>query len=281
MSSKVAPPELPPELPQLVEPEILQIHLDNAKILIVDLSRAEGFADAHIPGAIWLDYASIIAARPPAGGVLPDLAQLDNVFSALGLTKDTHVVAYDRDGNTKASRLLWTLDVLGHHRSSLLNGGFAAWIDEGRPVESGETGARPRSDFHGAAPGPARADKEYILAHLKDPKVVVVDCRSAAEFSGADRRAARPGHIPGAVNFDWVQAVDRVRATRMRKDDELLAALAALGVTPDKEAIVLCQTHHRSAHTYMALKALGFARVRGYDGSWSEWGNDPNLPVEV
>ena len=274
-------PVASPELPKLVEPETLQIHLDNAQILIVDLSSAQTYADAHIPGAIRLDYALIVAERPPAGGTLPDLAHLDKVFSAIGLTKDTHVVAYDRDGNAKASRLLWTLDVIGHQRNSLLNGGFAAWIDERRPVESGEPAARQRSDYHGAAPGPARADKEYILAHLNDPKVVVVDCRSAAEFTGADRRSARPGHIPGAVNFDWTNAVDRVRVTRMKKAGELLADLAALGVTPDMEAIVHCQTHHRSAHTYMALKSLGFARVRGYDGSWSEWGNDPNLPIEV
>jgi len=270
-----------PVLPLLVEPEALERHLTDKAILVVDLSARPAYTESHIPGAVWLDYAAIIASRPPAGGMLPDLATLDRALSGIGLKSDTHVVAYDRDGNAKASRLLWTLEVIGHGHFSLLNGGFAAWVAESRPTESGANVSREPSDYHGNKPGPAQADKGYILAHLKDPGVIVVDCRTPAEFSGADRRAARPGHIPGAVNFDWTLAVDRSRATRIKPVSELKALLAERGITPEKEAIVHCQTHHRSAHTYIALKALGFARVRGYDGSWSEWGNDPNLPIEI
>lgn len=270
-----------PIFPLLVDPETLERQLTDKSILVVDLSARPAYLEAHIPGAVWLEYAAIIASRPPVSGLLPELAALDRALSAIGLETDSHVVAYDRDGNTKASRLLWTLDVIGHRHFSLLNGGFAAWAAESRDTARGESASREPSDYHGNKPGPGRADKGYILAHLKDPGVVMVDCRTPAEFSGADQRAARPGHIPGAVNFDWTLAVDRANATRIKPASELMALLAERGITPEKEAIVLCQTHHRSAHTYIALKALGFARVRGYDGSWSEWGNDPNLPVEV
>ena len=107
-----------------------------------------------------------------------------------------------------------------------------------------------------------------------------MDCRTPAEFSGDDMRAARGGHIPGAVNFDWMLAVDRDRNFRFKAPDEITATLLELGVTPDKEIITHCQTHHRSSHTYMDLKSLGYNKIKGYDGSWSDWGNDPNVPIE-
>ncbi|MFO1352680.1 MAG: rhodanese-like domain-containing protein [Gammaproteobacteria bacterium] len=97
---------------------------------------------------------------------------------------------------------------------------------------------------------------------------------------GIDVRAARGGHIPGALNLNWLEAIDRGRALRFKPDDDLRALLAGRGVTPDKEIMPYCQTHHRSSHTYMVLKHLGFPRVCAYPGAWSEWGNDPALPLE-
>ncbi len=111
--------------------------------------------------------------------------------------------------------------------------------------------------------------------------VVILDTRSPAEFSGIDRRAARGGHIPGAVNMDWSVALDRERNLRLKPAVELRGILDNLGITPDKEVITHCQTHHRSSHTYLMLKALGYPRTRGYPGSWSEWGNDLELPTET
>ena len=94
------------------------------------------------------------------------------------------------------------------------------------------------------------------------------------------RRAERAGHVPGAVNFDWVNAIDQTRSLRLKPAQELKQVLSQLGVTPDKEAIVYCQTHHRSAHTYIVLKSLGYPRVRGYPSSWSEWGNSTETSIE-
>ncbi len=125
------------------------------------------------------------------------------------------------------------------------------------------------------------ADKAYILAHLDDLGVVILDTRSPAEFSGIDIRAARGGHIPGAINMDWILAMDRERNLRLKSEVELRGILENLGITPDKEVITHCQTHHRSSHTYVTLKALGFPRIKGYPGSWSEWGNDLELPIEA
>lgn len=266
-------------LPLVVEPAELAANLATENLLIVDLCRPETYAQAHVPGAVHLDYRQIVAARPPAIGTLPDEAQLSETFSAVGLTPESHVVAYDDEGGGRAARLLWTLDVIGHRHYSLLNGGLHAWLNDRQPV-SAEPTQRPLSRYAVKFHGTAVADKNYITSHLRDPNLVIVDTRTPAEYRGETRRAERAGHIPGAVNFDWVNAIDQTRSLRLKPAEELKRALLELGVTLEKEAIVYCQTHHRSAHTYIVLKSLGYPRVRGYPGSWSEWGNSPETPIE-
>lgn len=268
-----------PLLPLVVEPAELEKHLGAEKLLIVDLCRPEIYAQSHVPGAVHIDYAQIVAARPPAMGVLPGEAQLSEVFSSLGMMPDSHVVAYDNEGGGRASRLLWTLDTIGHPYYSLLNGGLHAWLNDRRPVST-EPVKRTRSQYTVKFRDVVTADKSYIMNHLRDPNMVIVDTRTPAEYRGETRRADRAGHIPGAVNFDWVNAIDQTRGLRLKPAEELKRTLTQLGVTPDKEVIAYCQTHHRSAHTYIVLKSLGYSRVRGYPGSWSEWGNSPDTPIE-
>ena len=111
--------------------------------------------------------------------------------------------------------------------------------------------------------------------------MVLLDTRTPAEFSGADRRAARGGHIPGAVNVDWTLTMDPDRHRALRPADELRALYAQAGVDPDAEVVAYCQTHHRSSHTFWVLRHLGYRRVRGYPGAWSDWGNRDDTPVEV
>ncbi len=269
-----------PNLPLLIEPEQLQSCLADPRVLIVDLSNPARYAAGHIPGAVHLDYADLVRVEPPAMGLLPDEARLGEVCSRLGLTPERHVVAYDEEGNGRAGRLLWTLAVLGHEPVSLLNGGTHAWDAAGGPLEA-QLRHPSRSVYPARFANPAAvADKAYILEQLGCADVVLLDTRTPAEFAGLDQRAARAGHIPGAVNLNWTDAMDPQRQLRLQPDPVLRELLATRGVTPDKEVIVYCQTHHRSAHTYWVLRYLGYPRVRGYPGAWSEWGNDPGLPVE-
>ncbi|OGI42702.1 MAG: thiosulfate sulfurtransferase [Candidatus Muproteobacteria bacterium RBG_16_64_11] len=268
-----------PLLPLIVEPELLERHLGEARLFLVDLCQRDAYLQSHIPGAVHLGYAQIVRAQPPMLGLLPDNASLEQLFSAIGLRRDHHVVAYDEEGGSRAARLLWTLDVIGHPAFSLLNGGLTAWQDEQRPLTD-IIAPRPPSDYRIDRADRPLATKDYVLAHLHDPGVVLLDTRSPGEFRGVDKRAARAGHIPGAVNLDWIRAMDVTRGLRFKPAEELRAAFTAVGVTPDKEIVVYCQTHHRSAHTYMVLKMLGYPRVRAYPGSWSEWGNDPDTPIE-
>jgi len=266
--------------PLVIEPEALEAELGAPDLLVVDLCQAPTYAQAHVPGAVHLEYGAIVASRPPAGGLLPEAEALGRVLGGIGIVPERRVVAYDDEGGGKAARLLWTLDVLGHPRHALLNGGLHAWAGAGLPLE--HTHASPSPGAWSPTPGEqARAGKDYILAHLEDPAVVLVDARSAAEYRGVDRRAQRGGHIPGAVHVDWMEAIDRSRELRLKPAPELRALFEAQGVTPDKEAITYCQTHHRSSHTYVVLRTLGYPRVRGYPGAWSEWGNLPDTPVET
>ena len=267
-------------LPLLVEPDALEAVLGTDGLLVVDVNEPQRYAQGHVPGAVNLAYAALIGPQPPAMGMMAGEDQLSAALGAIGLTPEAHVVAYDSEGNGRASRLLWTLDALGHAGLSLLNGGFPAWAKEGHPVETDPVTPTPTGYKARIANPDVIAGKDYILAHLGDPDVVVFDVRSPAEYAGEDVRAARGGHIPGAVNMDWTLAIDRERNLRFQPPEKLTALLAERGVTPDKEVIAHCQTHHRSAHSCWVLKSLGFPRVRGYDGSWSDWGNDPDTPVE-
>ena len=270
-----------PTLPLLIEPEQLQPYLAAPAILIVDLCDPVRYAAEHIPGAAHLDYADLVRAEPPAMGLLPTEAQLSEVLSRLGLTPDQRVVAYDDEGNGRAGRLLWTLATLGHEQVSLLNGGIHAWDAAGGLLEAG-LHLPPHSAYQArfADPPTAVADKDYLLARLGQPDLALLDTRTPAEFAGLDQCAARGGHIPGAVNLNWTDAMDPQRQWRLHPDPVLRKLLETRGVTPDQEVIVYCQTHHRSAHTYWVLRYLGYPRVRGYPGAWSEWGNDLQLPVE-
>ena len=114
-----------------------------------------------------------------------------------------------------------------------------------------------------------------------DPATALLDARTPEEYHGTKVRSARGGHIPGAVNLNWKATMDEGRQRRLLPDDVLRDMLLRRGIGPDKTVVVYCHTHHRSAHSYMMLKHLGYADVLAYDGSWSEWGNDPDVPVET
>jgi thiosulfate/3-mercaptopyruvate sulfurtransferase len=266
-------------LPLLIEPDKLEESLSYKNLLIVDMNKAETYLKMHIPGAIQLEYLRIIASRKPVMGLVPDDETLTTLFSSLGIDADTHVVAYDDEGGGRAARLLWTLEVAGHTRYSLLNGGLHSWANEGHPIDATPVPPEAKTFQVNRNTGPC-ADSAYIMEQMDNDDCRLLDVRSPDEYNGIKKFAERGGHIPGAVNLNWTEAIDTNRNMRFKSDEELQALLTPLGITPDKEIITHCQTHHRSAHSYMVLKYLGYERIKGYPGSWSDWGNNPDLPVE-
>jgi thiosulfate/3-mercaptopyruvate sulfurtransferase len=268
-----------PDLPLLIEPANLEDSLAYENVLIVDLSKPHTYAKLHIPGAVHLDYAKIVTGKKPVMGLVPDDATLAAVFSSIGIGNDTHVIACDDEGGGRAARLLWTLAVAGHHKGSLLNGGLHAWVNEGHPHDNAPVTPDP-AQFNVVRDDSPSATHDYILDHLDDAGCCLLDVRSANEFTGVKKYAERGGHIPGAVNLDWTEAMDKTRNLRFKPDNELTDLFASVGATADREIITYCQTHHRSAHTWVVLRHLGYERVKGFPGSWSYWGNHAELPVE-
>ncbi len=266
--------------PLIIEPTDLEPTLGDADLLVVDLCKATTYTQAHVPGAVHLEYSNLVRGTKPVPGLLPDAAQLSKVLSAIGLRANTQVVAYDDEGGGKACRLIWTLNVLGHTAASLLNGGIYSWANEGHALSNEHV--TPTTTQYTASILESRiATKNYILQHLDDAEVALLDARTPEEYHGIKVRAARGGHIPGALNFNWLDAINRNRNYRLLPDADLRTVLAERGFRHDQEIITYCQTHHRSAHSYVMLKHLGFEKAKGYPGSWSEWGNDPDTPVET
>jgi len=257
---------------------------DEAKpILLIDLSSQPVYSRKHIPGAIWFDFKALVYSRPPVVGLMPDIAKLAKSLGKNGLTAAHRVVAYDDENGLKASRLLWTLDAIGHPSSALLDGGHEAWEAAGlqRHNIRRDSAVKDRTpEYPAVYHADVNADRVYIESHLKDPTIRLLDARSSAEFRGSDQRTARAGHIPGAINIEWSRCLNPDNGLYLRPAEQLISMFAGYGITPDKEVICYCQSHRRSAFMYVVLKHLGFPSVRGYPGSWSEWGNLYDAPVE-
>ena len=267
-------------LPLVIEPAQLTPLLGEANLLVLDLSQPQTHTQAHVPGAIFLPFQHLMAGIAPAPGKLPSVDHLSQLFSAIGLTPETHVVAYDDEGGGWAGRLIWTLDMIGHQRYSYLNGGIHAWIADQQPVETEQNAPQP-TEYVANIVGDMSVEKEEIIANLGGDQMVIWDARSPGEYAGTKVNAAKAGHIPGARNYEWTRAMDRDNALRIRDLDAIKSELSAIGITEDKTIITHCQSHHRSGFTYLLGKVLGFPNIKAYPGSWGEWGNSEDTPVEL
>lgn len=265
----------------IVDPVTLKQAIDSNNvdkhICIVDLSSQDSYEQGHIPGAVFLPFQSLLCGTAPAPGKIASTENLNTVFSYLGLNDDTHFIVYDDEGGGWAGRFIWTLDAIGHKNYSYLDGGIHAWRQEGFETET-HNNTRPPVNANVTIQKAVITEIPDILDGLENNNIQIWDARSPLEYTGQRINAAKAGHIPGAINAEWTSLMDHQAGLRIRKDAK--AYLSSLGLTGELPIITHCQSHHRSGFTYLVGKSLGFD-IRGYHGSWSEWGNHPDTPVEI
>lgn len=246
--------------------------------LVIDLRPPEDFAAGHIPGAVHLDLWGVSLIDTDPAPLKAFMWMIDHLFNLRGVSADTPVVVYDDQSGIRAARAFWFLEYFGHPRVQLLDGGFRAWSAAGLPVTR-EAAAAPKSTWSGTPQPHTIASWRDVHARLADPGVVLLDTRTDGEYNGTTVRARRGGRIPGAVHVEWTRNLGSDGA--FKPADELRAMYEQAGVTPDKEVITYCQGGYRAAHGYLALRLLGYPRVRNYTGSWKEWGDRTEVPVET
>ena len=270
----------------LVTTEWLAEHLGDDGVVVAEVDEnPDLYEDGHIPGAVKLHWREDL--QDPLERDIVEQTSFEELMGLRGIGNDTTVVLYGDKNNWFAAYAYWYLKVYGHEGVRILDGGRQKWIDEGRELTTEAPSPAPASYAAKAADESIRVRRDTVLAGLGDPGRALVDVRSPQEFSGElmappgyeQEGASRTGHIPTAQSIPWAQAV-RDDGT-FKSPDELRELYAGKGVTPDKEVVAYCRIGERSAHTWFVLRELlGYPDVKNYDGSWTEWGNLVDVPIE-
>jgi len=271
----------------LVETTWVAEHLNDGSIRIaeVDYDPTANYNLGHIPGAALLDWKKDM--NDPVTRDILSKDQLEDVLGRLGVGRETKIVLYGDFNNWFAAFAYWTLKYYGVQNIVLMNGGRKKWLAEDREVTK-DVPSFPRTTYKITGSNESiRTYLDYVKQSLGRKDKVLVDVRSPAEFTGEitappeypNEHAQRGGHIPGAVNIPWSQAVKEDGTFKTAQ--ELAQLYGAKGVTADKEVITYCRIGERSSFTWFVLKyLLGYPNVRNYDGSWTEWGNMVRNPIE-
>jgi thiosulfate/3-mercaptopyruvate sulfurtransferase len=268
------------QAPRLASTDWLAQHLTDGKQQIVDLREdVKAYWAGHIPGAVWVSPEVIRWPSEGVPGKLIPMEPLTKLLAALGVKADGTVIIYGEESNFKPAYLAWALDVLGHKRWAIVDGGFKKWAAEKRPVTQEYPQIKPTRRLKYSGPvGRVRITTPEVAARQAD--TVLLDVRAKKLYTGEEGPWIRKGHIPGAISHPWTDDITTDGVWKSQAD--LRAAYEAQGVTPDKLVITSCGQGQMSAHTYVTLKyLLGYPNVRNYDGSFNEWSSMPQLPVNT
>lgn len=261
----------------LVSPEWVSERSDE--VVIIDYARdREAFNEGHIAGAAYVPREVAWDEVNGVNGMLPAPETVAADLSEAGVSHDTPVVVYDSGNGLWASRLFWALEYLGHTDVHLLDGGVVAWQQAGYEL-TGDVTVPERTDFQPQLREGLLVKQDYLLENLDNEEFAIIDTRSPEEYTGEEQRSARNGHIPGAVNINWVANLPEGEGSSFRPVEQLASTYEDILENKDGTAVTLCQTGVRGAHTYVALRVLGYEDARLYDGSWEEWGNDSDSPI--
>ena len=253
------------------------------RLVEVDVDTTS-YDQGHIPGALAWNWQTELQdairrdlAEPPA---------FEELLGKAGISPDTTIVLYGDNNNWFAAWAFWQLKYYGHEKALIMNGGRKKWLEEKRPLTA-EKPSYPATTYKVKTSNASiRAKRDHVFAALDNRTANLVDVRSVDEFTGKiiappgmTETAQRAGHIPGAANIPWSQAVNEDGT--FKSADALKQLYSSKGITGDTEVIAYCRIGERSSHTWFVLtNLLGYKNVKNYDGSWTEWGNGVGLPIE-
>ncbi|MGZ4390011.1 MAG: sulfurtransferase [Gaiellaceae bacterium] len=270
----------------LVSTDWVAEHLGDANVVVAEVDENPDLYDeGHIPGAVRLHWRDDL--QDPIERDLVEKPEFERLLGGLGISNDTTVVVYGDKNNWFAAYAYWYLKVYGHRDVRILDGGRQKWIDEGRELTTDVPQPGPATYTAQDRDESIRAYRDYVRETIDAGGKNLVDVRSPQEYAGEllappgyeQEGASRGGHIPTAQSIPWAQAVQDDGT--FKPADALRELYGAKGIVPEKETIAYCRIGERSAHTWFVLRELlGYEQVRNYDGSWTEWGNLVNVPIE-
>ncbi|MDW0149175.1 MAG: sulfurtransferase [Nitrososphaeraceae archaeon] len=271
----------------LVDTQWVEDHVNdnNVRIAEVDYDPKANYNLGHIPNSVLFDWRKDI--NDPLNRNIISKDDCSILLQKSGINNDTILVLYGDFNNWFAAFAFWVFEYYGMTNVKIMNGGRKKWLEEDRPI-SKDIPNFPMGNFKPSEPNPdLRAFLNQVRESLNSDQIKRIDVRSPPEFSGEitappeypTEHAQRGGHIPGAVNIPWAKAVNDDGT--FKSADELTKLYQTVGITPDKEIITYCRIGERSSHTWFVLKhLLGYPDVKNYDGSWTEWGNMIDNPIE-
>jgi thiosulfate/3-mercaptopyruvate sulfurtransferase len=251
--------------------ELMKI-IEKPNLIIVDCRSYKEYGKGHILGAVNVDLFYYHWLDTTKDGIKAFERQMKNLLSFMGVTKQKIVVFYDDVAGMSSARGVWLLMYFSHPHAFMLDGGFKKWKSLGLPIETKTNGFKP-AKFSGKINKKILVGFEYVNKNLGTIKLI--DARTKEEYEGRVIRAARKGHIPNAVSIDWTLNINKDGTMKSLDDLSKLYQFSK-----DDEIVTYCQGGYRAANSFVALKMLGFKKVKVYLGSWGEWGNKLNLPIE-